>query len=459
MTLATLTSSSGMRAFRHRNYRIFYAGQSISLVGTWMQSVAQSWLILGLTQDPLYLGVVAAAQFTPVLLFGLFGGVIADAVPKRGTLIATQSTMMLLALILWALTAAGVVQVWMILVLALLLGIANAVDMPVRQAFSVEMVGREDVGNAVALNSAMFNSARIIGPAVAGLTIGVAGVAIAFLVNGLSYLAVIAGLFLMRDSELRLPPPSPRPRTPRAVVDSLAEGLRYVRATPIVLLAVLVVGVVATFGMNFSVLVPAYTQDVLHADAAVYGFLMSASGIGSLLAALWIAFNATGDPRLLVGGALLLGLAETALAAVGMVWVALALMFLVGVGAIAMTATANTAIQLAVPDVLRGRAISVYTTVFAGSTPIGGLIMGAIASGLGVPVAFLVGGGISALGALTAIVWLRFAGGHARIAPAARPRIVLPSDGAPSGIPETLVTSAVPERLVVHDRPRRPRGD
>ncbi|HYM83190.1 MAG TPA: MFS transporter, partial [Candidatus Dormibacteraeota bacterium] len=187
MTLRSLSGSAGMRAFRHRNYRLFYSGQLISLVGTWMQSVAQAWLVLGLTKDPLYLGVIAAAQFTPVLLFGLFGGVIADAVPKRKTLLVTQATMMLLAIVLWALVAADVVQVWMIVVLALLLGIANAVDMPVRQSFSVEMVGREDIGNAVALNSAMFNAARIVGPAVAGLTIGAAGIATAFLLNGLSF--------------------------------------------------------------------------------------------------------------------------------------------------------------------------------------------------------------------------------------------------------------------------------
>ncbi len=427
MTLRSIAASSGMRAFRHRNYRLFYAGQTISLIGTWMQSVAQAWLVLQLTGAPIALGVIAAAQFTPVLLFGLFGGVIADALPKRRTLIATQSTMMILALVLWALVATGVVQVWMILVLALLLGIANAVDMPVRQAFSVEMVGREDVGNAVALNSAMFNSARIVGPAVAGVTIGIAGVAVAFLINGLSFIAVIVGLFFMRDAELRLPPPSPRPKTPRAVVESLAEGLRYVRATPIVLLAILVVGVVATFGMNFNVLVPAYTQDILHGDAAAYGFLMAASGIGSLIAALWIAFSASDSPRLLVGGALLLGVAETALAAVGLLSFALALMFLVGVGSIAMTATANTAIQVTVPDVLRGRVISVYTTIFAGSTPIGGLVMGGIASALGVPIAFIVGGGISAVAALAAIVWLRFAGGHARLA-RARPALLRTND-------------------------------
>jgi MFS family permease len=237
------------------------------------------------------------------------------------------------------------------------------------------------------------------------------------------------------------------------VAASLAEGLRYVRATPIVLLAILVVGVVATFGMNFSVLVPAYTKDVLGADAAVYGFLMSASGIGSLLAALWIAFNASGSPRMLVAGALLLGVAETALAWVGAIPVALALMFLVGVGAIAMTATANTAIQLAVPDTLRGRVLSVYTTVFAGSTPIGGLIIGAIASGLGVPVAFLIGGGISAIGALGAIAWLQLAGGHARLAPS-RPRIVLPSQAPASGHPRVLVAEQVPEAAAPGDPAR-----
>jgi MFS family permease len=453
MTLRSIAASDGMRAFRHRNYRLFYAGQTVSLIGTWMQSLAQGWLVLSLTGNPLYLGVIAAAQFTPVLLFGLFGGVLADAVPKRKTLIGTQTSMMALALVLWALTAAGVVQVWMILVLALLLGIANAVDMPVRQAFSVEMVGREDVGNAVALNSAMFNSARIIGPAIAGLTIGVAGIAVAFLLNGLSFIAVIVGLFLMRDAELRLPPPSPRPRTPRAVVDSLAEGLRYVRATPIVLLAIIVVGVVATFGMNFNVLVPAFTKDVLHADAAAYGFLMAASGIGSLVAALWIAFNASGSVRPLVGGALLLGVAEVALAAVGLMSVALALMFLVGIGGIAMTATANTAIQLAVPDVLRGRVISVYTTVFAGSTPIGGLVAGAIASGLGVPAAFIIGGGVSAVGALGAIAWLRFAGGHERIAPE-RARVMPAPDRRDAGRPTAVATGiaasgpvAVPEAV------------
>ena len=192
-----LMETRGMSAFRHRNYRLFFIGQAISLVGTWMQSVAQAWLVLQLTHDPLWLGVVVAAQFIPVMVFGLFAGVLADALPKRQTLIATQAVMMVLAIVLAGLTASGVVTVAMIVALAALLGCANAVDMPVRQAFAVEMVGREDIGNAVALNSAMFNGARIVGPAVAGLTIGAVGVAAAFAINAASFLAVIVGLAAM----------------------------------------------------------------------------------------------------------------------------------------------------------------------------------------------------------------------------------------------------------------------
>ncbi len=198
----TLLGLGGLRALHHRNFRLFWSGQLVSLIGTWMQSVAQGWLVLVLTDDPFMLGLVAAAQFTPVLVFGLFGGIVADGLPKRRTLVATQSVAMTLAFILAFLTATHTVQVWHILVLAFLLGCSNAVDMPTRQAFVIEMVGREDIGNAVALNSAIFNAARIVGPAIAGLTIGAFDISIAFFVNGLSFLAVIASLLLMREGEL-----------------------------------------------------------------------------------------------------------------------------------------------------------------------------------------------------------------------------------------------------------------
>jgi MFS family permease len=400
-------AAEGVRAFRHRNYRLFFTGQAISLVGTWMQQVAQAWLVLQLTHDPIWLGVVAAAQFIPVMVLGLFAGVAADALPKRRVLVWTQVTMMILAAVLAALVISGVVEVWMILVLAFLLGIANAVDMPVRQAFSIELVGREDIGQAVALNSAMFNGARVVGPAAAGLAIGAFGVGPAFVINSLSFLAVIIGLRMMDERELQIPTRIARPESAKAVVRNLREGLSYVRRTQLVLLAVIVVGTVATVGMNFGVLIPAFAQNELGSGAAGYGFLMAASGIGSLLAAVRLVFGGRPRPVRLATGALLLGAASVALAATREFPVALVLMVLVGFGSIWMAATGNATIQLAVPDHLRGRVMSVYTTVFSASVPIGGLAMGAVASSFGVPVAIALGGALSVLVGLGALAWGR----------------------------------------------------
>ena len=401
---------NGGRAFAHRNYRIFFVGQLVSLVGTWMQQVAQAWLVLDLTHnDPFMLGLVTALAFLPVLVLGLFGGLIADALPKRRTLIVTQVVQMFLAFVLFGLVVSGAVQVWHILVLATILGITNAVDMPTRQAFIVEMVGRDDVANAVALNSAVFNGARIIGPAVAGLTIGLFGgnVSPAFLLNGFSFLAVIVAYAAMRQSELQAPPRFDRPHSVREVGASLGEGLRYVRRTELVLLATVTVGLVSMFGMNFGVTIPALARTVLHTDATGYGFLMTATGIGSLIAALTIAFSGRSRPVIVPLGALVLGVALAAAALVGTFALALVAMLFVGMGAIGMAATANTTVQLVVPDALRGRVISVYTTVFVGSTPIGGLLMGWIASVYGVQMSLALGGiGCLVTGTL-AFVWLR----------------------------------------------------
>lgn len=394
-------------AFGHRNYRLFFGGQLISLVGTWMQQVAQAWLVLQLTGDPIWLGIIATAQFLPVMVLGLFAGVAADALPKRRVLIAAQMAMMILAFVLAALVIADVVEVWMILLLAFLLGIANSVDMPVRQAFAVELVGREDVGNAVALNSAMFNGARIVGPAAAGLAIGAFGLAAAFLVNGFSFLAVIIGLRLIDERELMLPPRIDRPTTVRAVGRNLAEGLDFVRRTPVVLLAVVVVGTVATLGMNWGVLIPAFAANEMHSDASGYGFLMAASGIGSLLAALRLVFGGRPQPTRLATGALILGVGSLALAVSRVFPVSLGLMVVVGFGSILMAATGNTTIQLAVPDHLRGRVMSVYTTVFSASVPIGGLAMGAIASGFGAALAIGLGGILTVAVGLGALIWGR----------------------------------------------------
>ena len=399
--------SPSWRAFRHRNYRLFFGGQVISLVGTWMQQVAQGWLVLQLTGDPLWLGLVAVAQFGPVIALGLFGGLLADQLPKRPTLIATQSVSMVLALILFGLTATGVVEVWHVMVLALALGTANAFDMPARQAFAVEMVGREDVSNAVGLNAAQFNASRILGPAVAGILISAFDLSIAFLINGLSYLAVIAAYLAMRDEELRPAIPINRPTSWAQVVENLAEGTRYVRQTPLVLLAVVVVGLAATFGMNFQVLIPPLADQTLDVGASGFGFLLAASGIGSTAAALGVAFARPARARVIAGGALVLGLASIILAWSTSLPLSLLMMGLAGAGAISMAVTANTTIQSSVPDQLRGRVMSVYTTVFAGSVPVGGLLMGAIASAGGAPLALAIGGVTTTAIGLGAWVWVR----------------------------------------------------
>jgi MFS family permease len=279
--------------------------------------------------------------------------------------------------------------------------------MPTRQAFVVEMVGREDISNAVALNSAMFNGARVIGPAVAGLTIGLFGVGPAFLIDALSYLAVIVALLAMREGDLDKRPGMLRPESIGAVVSSLREGLGYVRRTRVVLIATLVIGLVSTFGMNFTVVIPPLVETVLHSDATGYGFLMAAMGMGSMISALTIAFSGRTTPLIIGLGAAMLGVAEVILGFTQSFPGALALMFIAGVGGIGMAATANTVIQLNVPDVLRGRVMSVYTTVFAGSTPVGGLVTGAIASAFGAAVAIGIGGFASLLTGLGAIRFLR----------------------------------------------------
>jgi MFS family permease len=410
------TARRSVSAFGHRNYRLFFSGQAVSLVGTWMQQVAQAWLVLELTDgDPLWLGIVSAAQFLPVLVLGLFAGVLADVLPKRQTLMAVQAVMMVLAAILAILTLSGHVELWMVILLALALGCANAVDMPVRQSFAIEMVGPKDVGNAVSLNSAMFNGARVFGPAIAGLTIGAFGVGSAFAINAVSFLAVLVGLSLMRDDELHAARLVPRPRSVGEVFEHLREGIDFVRHTPIVLMAVSIVGLVATVGMNFNVLIPPFAQDVLGADAAGYGFLMTASGLGALGAAIALVIGGKPRPIRIALGGIVLGIASILLALTTAFPLALALMVFVGGGGIAMAATANASIQLAVPDGLRGRVMSVYTTVFSASVPVGGIMMGAIASSLGIVAAIAIGGLLSAAVGVGGLVWWR------RIAPTWRP--------------------------------------
>jgi MFS family permease len=392
----------GLAAFRHHNFRLFWTGMLVSLIGTWIQSVGQAWLVLQLTNDPLALGLVAVAQFGPIMFLGPIGGIVADSISKRSALVVTQTASGVLALILAILVATNQVQVWEIFVLALGLGVVNSFDMPIRQAFVIEMVGREDVANAVALNSTVFNVTRIIGPAIAGVSIAVIGIAPLFFLNAASYLAVVVSLFLMRVHEMHQPTErAVMTRSVGSVVNLLVEGFRYTRNNPRILLVITVVGLVSLFAMNYSVVMPVVARDVLHGDADTYGFLMAAAGVGSLVSAITIAVRRTASMSRLFVGAVLVGLAMIGVGVSQSLWLSLAMMFVAGWGGIAMAATANTTIQLAVPDVLRGRVVSLYTTVFVGSTPLGGLGSGIIASAYGgVSAALIAGGGLAVLSAI-----------------------------------------------------------
>jgi len=378
-----------------------------------MQSLAQVWLITELTPDPVWLGVVAAAQFTPVLILGLFGGVLADVLPKRQTLMWTQAALMLLAVIQAILVAAGVMTIPLLILLAAALGSVNAVDMPVRQSFFSEMVPREEVGRAVAFNSAMFNGARVIGPAIGGVLIGVIGVAGCFTVNAFSFLAVLIALLLMREVELNPAPRGDRPRSIAEVATSLSEGLQYVRRTPIVALCVFVIGVISGAAMNFNVIITPLARIVLQIGASGLGALMAAIGLGSLLGALTVAALREPRRRLIVVGGALLGIFSVAAGVAAASGGALAVpltglaLFGAGFGAISMAATANAAIQTTTPAPLRGRVMSVYTTVFAGSTPIGGLATGVVVSTLGATAALAIAGAIAVLAALFASYYWR----------------------------------------------------
>jgi MFS family permease len=289
------TSKGALRALtslRQRNYRLFASGQMISLIGSRMQSIGQAWLVLELTHSAWHLGLLGALQALPILLFSIFGGVFADRWPKRGVLLLTQTAAMIQALVLWVLIATGTVQPWHLYVLAMLLGVTNSLYMPTRQAFVVEMVGREDLPNAIALNSSLGNLARIVGPGIAGIIIAASSVTMLFLLNALSFLPVLLGLALIKSGELHARAHQRGSMGVRLNTwQSLREGVDYVCNAPAVLLVILVVGLVLLFGSNFNVVLPLFATDVLRVGARGFGFLSAASGVGALLSALWLAWG------------------------------------------------------------------------------------------------------------------------------------------------------------------------
>lgn len=388
-------------SFKYRNYRLWFMGQLASLVGTWMQSTAQGFLVFQLTHSVAYLGIVGFAGGLPTWLFTLYGGVISDRMPRRTLLILTQTAMMILAFILAALTFAGLVQPWHIVALAFLLGVANAFDAPARMAFVLELVDRPDMTNAIALNAGMFNTATAVGPAIAGITYALLGPAWCFTINGLSFIAVIVGLALMR---ITLAPPPRRTASPLA---DIKDGLRYVLAHPVIRIIILFVAVASTLGVGFSALLPAWAVSVLGGDAATNGYLQSARGVGSLIGALLVAslgrFHYKG--KVLTVGSFVFPVMMFVFAWVH--WLPLSLLALVGVGWGFMMALnlANALVQTHVSDELRGRVMAVYSLAFFGMMPLGALLAGGLAAVTTEPISVAVSA--AAMLAFAAWLWLR----------------------------------------------------
>jgi len=371
---------AAFRALRHRNFRLFFAGQLVSLVGTWMQSVAQAWLVLKLTNSPLSLGIVAFAGYMPIVFTSLFAGAIVDHVDRRRLILAAQTVLMLSAFVLAALTWTGVVQVHHVIFLAAFNGFVSSFDMPGRQAFVVEMVGKEDLPNAIAMNSMIFNGARMIGPAVAGILIAIVGVAMCFLLNGVSYLAVIWGLLEMNI------PRRTGGAAASAMLRRVREGLSYVwRHRPSYYL-LLIVAINSGFGMQYTVLIPMFARDLLHSGARGYGFLMAAQGLGAVAGA--IAMNSRASTPRALRQNLVFGVfccAASILAFGASPWMSLSLIaqMFIGVGLMHHMVTTNTMLQLFVSDELRGRVMSIYTLSFIGTAPLGSLEVGWVGEHLG----------------------------------------------------------------------------
>jgi MFS family permease len=388
-----------------RNYRLFFLGQVVSNTGTWMQRIAQDWLVLSLTGSSTAVGVTTALQFLPMLLFGLYGGVLVDRLPKRPTLLVTQASMAVTGLVLAALTLTGHVQVWHVYLVALAVGLATVVDNPARQSFVTEMVGPGQLQNAVSLNSANFQSARLIGPAVAGLMITGVGTGWAFLANGLSFVAPIGALLLMRARELHVIERAPRGK------GQLREGLRYVAGRPDLIWTIVLVGFIGTFGFNFPVWLSAYADDVFHAGAGTYSLFNTMMAVGSLIGALLAARRGTARLRVLITAAVTFGALEIVSALAPSYWLFALMMTPIGIFGMTVNVTANTAVQMATDPAMRGRVMALFMMVFVGGTPLGAPLVGWVTDAYGPRIGFALGGVVSAAAATAIGLFLVRVGG------------------------------------------------
>jgi MFS family permease len=384
----------------HRNYRLYFLGQAISQTGTWIDKVAQAWLVLALTHSAVAVGLLAACQFVPFSVLGLIAGVVVDRLDTWRTVVVTQAIRMVIAATLAGIVLAGVVQVWMVYMLAVVTGIVLVLDAPSRQQLTFKMVGRDELPNAVALNSSLFNAARIVGPGIGGLLIAAFGVGPAFAINAASFVAVLAGLLLMDTS--RLVAFAPREVMP-TLIGGLREGVAYARETPHVRLVLAMLVAISTIAMNFNVLLPVLARRTLESGPGVFGLIAACFGAGALVGGLLSAALSRASWRAIVAGAGGLGFAELVLAPQHALGPAIVLLFIAGVCFTLYTANSNAVLQLRAPDHLRGRVIGFYYFAFNGLAPLGGILTGWLAATGGTELAFGVAGTVTALVALTAL--------------------------------------------------------
>ena len=384
------------RALRHRNFRLFFIGQLISLIGTWMQTVAQAWLVYRLTGSPVLLGTVAFVTQLPVFFLATVGGIVADRYAKRRIVVACQVASMLLAFLLAGLTLGGIVRVWEIIVLAAFLGVVNAFDIPARQAFFVEIVGKEDLQSAIGLNSSIFNGARIIGPTIAGILVATIHEGWCFFINGLSFIAVIVALEMMRVEERRAA------GTGRKALQEALEGFRYALGSPAISSLLLLVGLVSVVGIPYTVLMPIFADRILHGGAQALGLLMGATGVGAVMGALTLATRrgTSGLGRLAAMSACGFGVSLVLFSQSRWLIVSMVLLMPVGYFVMLQMAATNTLLQTMAPDHLRGRIVALYSMMFMGMSPVGALGAGFTADHIGAPLTLTLGGVACVAGAL-----------------------------------------------------------
>jgi MFS family permease len=390
------------RALKHRNFQLFVAGQLVSLIGTWMQTTAQLWLVYRLTGSAALLGVFGFANQIPMLVLASVGGYVGDRYSRHRGVIATQTISMLLAFLLAGLTLTNVVKVWHLIAITLLVGIVNAFDVPIRQAFFVQMVGKEDLPNAIALNSSIFNGARVVGPAIAGFAIAWVGEGWCFFLNGLSFLAVIFALMAMKIE------PQERKDSGESPLQNLLQGFRFAMKDRPIRSTLLLISMLSVFGLQYSVFMPIFAEGVLHSGARGLGFLMSAAGVGAVLGALQFAARTAykGLAKWIAAMSVICSVCLLIFSQSKIFWLSIVVLFIVGFAATSQMAATNTTVQNRSPDALRGRLMAVYATMFMGVQPIGALLAGGIAKRLGAPVTLTIFGAICLLGSLIFAAWV-----------------------------------------------------